>query len=121
MEPVTGASFPLDTIQVGLRAKIVCYNMDADRDMDCLVGNGDGTFKYFKNDDGNSASHDEVSTPVYTAYASTSNTNPFKDIDVGTNAVPYCFNMAADVNGFQPDDMDFECLVGKWFEVLAGK
>jgi len=113
MEPVIGTAAPFDSKNVGERAKIVCYNMDADRDMDCLVGNADGTIKYWENDDGNDANNDEcceLNIPDFDEVTGTD--NPFDGVDVGDNAVPYCFNMAQDAAGWQPNDMDFECLVG---------
>ena len=94
---------PFDGIDVGLSPKAMCFNMDADQDIDCLFGNADGTFKYFKNTRCNPTCSDvKVTKPTFTAA-----TSPFDGIDVGNNAAPFCFNIAGGNN-----NMDFECIVG---------
>jgi hypothetical protein len=45
MAQQTGSLNVFNGINVGAGAKPNCFNMDADRDIDCLVGNADGTLR----------------------------------------------------------------------------
>jgi len=95
---MAGSLNPFNGINVGSMPKPNCFNMDADQDIDCLFGNQDGTFKYFRNTG-------TVTASVFGELTSTA--NPFNGIDMGTRAAPFCFNI---VGG--NTDMDFECIVG---------
>ena len=83
----TGASNPLDGIDVGYSAKPWCGDLDNDGDKDCLIGESDGTVKYFLNTG-------SASSPAYTEQTGAS--NPLNGIDVGRDAAPWCGDLDGD-------------------------
>ncbi|NYT26818.1 MAG: VCBS repeat-containing protein [Candidatus Thiodubiliella endoseptemdiera] len=73
-EAKTGDSNPFDGIDVGDRSKPTLADIDGDGDLDLVVGESDGTFKYYQNTG-------TTSNPAYEAKIG--DDNPFNGIDVG--------------------------------------
>jgi VCBS repeat-containing protein len=82
-----GAANPFAGIDVGTNAAPAFFDLDDDGDADLIVGAGDGTLHYFRNDAG-----------VFTEQAGAA--NPFDGIDVGTNAAPAVIDV---VGSFDPE------------------
>merc|ERR1719316_572945 len=78
----TGSSNPFDGIDVGDGSNPAFVDQDGDGDLDLVVGDSDGTLKYFENDDTLSLSH---------SGRFTERTGPLEwtwGIDIGTNSAP---------------------------------
>ncbi|MEM7557176.1 MAG: FG-GAP-like repeat-containing protein, partial [Cyanobacteria bacterium P01_A01_bin.84] len=60
-------------------------DLDGDGDLDAVVGDADGTIRYFQNT-GKNKTQTNIIEPILTAL--TGNNNPFNNIDVGDNSTP---------------------------------
>uniref|UniRef100_UPI0034E04E55 FG-GAP-like repeat-containing protein n=1 Tax=Candidatus Thiodubiliella endoseptemdiera TaxID=2738886 RepID=UPI0034E04E55 len=96
-EAKTGDSNPFDGIDVGYRSKPTLADIDGDGDLDLVVGENNGTLKYYQNTG-------TTSNPAYEA--KTGDDNPFNGIDVGDSSSP----TLADIDG----DGDLDLVVGKY-------
>uniref|UniRef100_UPI0034DFB6B1 FG-GAP-like repeat-containing protein n=2 Tax=Gammaproteobacteria TaxID=1236 RepID=UPI0034DFB6B1 len=94
-EAKTGDSNPFDGIDVGYRSKPTLADIDGDGDLDLVVGESNGTLKYYQNTG-------TTSNPAYEA--KTGDDNPFNGIDVGNYSTP----TLADIDG----DGDLDLVVG---------
>ncbi|WP_369177469.1 beta strand repeat-containing protein [Candidatus Thiodubiliella endoseptemdiera] len=95
-EVKTGDSNPFNGIDVGYFSKPTLADIDGDGDLDLVVGEDDGTLKYYQNTG-------TTSNPAYEA--KTGGSNPFNSIDVGVFPTP---NLA-DIDG----DGDLDLVVGE--------
>ncbi|WP_369177724.1 FG-GAP-like repeat-containing protein [Candidatus Thiodubiliella endoseptemdiera] len=95
-EAKTGDDNPFNGIDVGYSAKPALADIDGDGDLDLVVGETDGTLKYYQNTG-------TTSNPAYEA--KTGDDNPFNGIDVGNAASP----TLADIDG----DGDLDLVAGK--------
>ena len=97
-----GVANPMDGYTVSSNAKPAFVDIDADGDLDCFVGSGDGTISAFKNEG-------DVSTPSYIAQLGPNTVffdgNPFDGEDVGSNASPVFLDYDS--------DGDYDCFVGR--------
>ncbi|MDX1905922.1 MAG: FG-GAP-like repeat-containing protein [Bacteroidia bacterium] len=84
---LTGVNNPFDGIDVGNFSDPAFADLDADGDLDCLIGEEDGTLLYYKNTG-------TPTTPVFTAQ--TGALNPFNGVDVGTYSSPEFGDLNAD-------------------------
>jgi len=92
----TGAANPFDGVDVGGYSSPSFADLDADGDLDAVVGGFDGTLHYFKND----------GSAVAPAFAEqTGAANPFDGVDLGA----YSFPSFADLD----DDGDLDAIVGQ--------
>ena len=89
----TGADNPLDGVTVGTRSAPAFADLDGDDQLDLIVGNGDGTLNFFRNDG-----------VGYTRQ--TGSDNLFDGIDVGRNSTP----TLKDIDG----DGDLDASVGEF-------
>lgn len=94
---VTGASNPLDGIDVGNRSQVTFVDLDGDGDYDAVMGAFDGTLTYYINDG-------DVNTPNF-ALASGGN-DPFSAISVGGS------NLSKVALGDIDLDGDYDLVVG---------
>ncbi len=95
-EVKTGDSNPFNGIDVGYSSKPTLADIDGDGDLDLVVGENDGTLKYYQNTG-------TTSNPAYEA--KTGGSNPFNGIDVGLYSKP----TLADIDG----DGDLDLVVGE--------
>uniref|UniRef100_UPI0034DFAF9F FG-GAP-like repeat-containing protein n=1 Tax=Candidatus Thiodubiliella endoseptemdiera TaxID=2738886 RepID=UPI0034DFAF9F len=96
-EVKTGDSNPFNGIDVGNLSAPTLADIDGDGDLDLVVGESDGTLKYYQNTG-------TTSNPAYEA--KTGDDNPFNGIDVGNSSSP----ALADIDG----DGDLDLVVGKY-------
>ncbi|MBN3909063.1 MAG: VCBS repeat-containing protein [Nostoc sp. NMS1] len=91
----TGTANPFNGIDVGIDSTPTFADIDGDGDLDAIVGEGDGTLRYFQNN-----------TPPepFAFVAATGTANPFNGIDVGSFSSP----TLADIDG----DGDLDAIVG---------
>jgi hypothetical protein len=82
-----GTLNPFDGIDVGIFSTPAFADLDGDDDLDLVVGNKDGTFKYFENI-GNGTS------PVFTDLTS----NPFRMFYVGRHSAPVFIDVDNDLD-----------------------
>ncbi|WP_369177604.1 FG-GAP-like repeat-containing protein [Candidatus Thiodubiliella endoseptemdiera] len=95
-EVKTGDSNPFNGIDVGITSSPTLADIDGDGDLDLVVGENNGTLKYYQNTG-------TISNPAYKA--KTGDDNPFNDIDVGYSSKP----TLADIDG----DGDLDLVVGE--------
>ncbi|NYT27939.1 MAG: VCBS repeat-containing protein [Candidatus Thiodubiliella endoseptemdiera] len=95
-EVKTGDSNPFNGIDVGNSASPTLADIDGDGDLDLVVGENNGTLKYYQNTG-------TTSNPAYEV--KTGDSNPFNGIDVGVFSTP---NLA-DIDG----DGDLDLVVGE--------
>ncbi|NYT27368.1 MAG: VCBS repeat-containing protein [Candidatus Thiodubiliella endoseptemdiera] len=100
-EAKTGDSNPFNSIDVGNAASPTLADIDGDGDLDLVVGENDGTLKYYQNTG-------TTSNPAYEA--KTGDDNPFNGIDVGYSSSP----TLADIDG----DGDLDLVVGETYGTL---
>jgi Ca2+-binding RTX toxin-like protein len=91
----TGAANPFNGIDVGRHSAPALADLDGDGDLDAVVGERDGTLRYFQNTG-------SASAPVYVQQ--TGAANPFNGLDVGRHSAP----ALADLDG----DGDLDAVVG---------
>ncbi|MCA9096171.1 MAG: VCBS repeat-containing protein, partial [Planctomycetaceae bacterium] len=92
----TGSNNPLDGFDVGTDSAPTLGDLDGDGDLDLIVGNLDGTFKYYKNTG-------TAKAPVLVDQ--TGSDNPLNGVDVGDWSTP----ALGDVDG----DGDLDLVVGE--------
>ena len=92
----TGTANPFNGIDVGFTSTPTFADIDGDGDQDLVVGESNGTLRYYENTG-------TASAPVYTARTGTA--NPWDGIDVGSRSTP----TFADVDG----DGDQDLIVGE--------
>jgi hypothetical protein len=92
----TGTVNPFSGIDIGNNSTPTFADLDKDGDLDAIIGEGDGTLKYYKNTG-------TASNPAYTVQTGTA--NPFNSIDIGNNSTP----TFADLDG----DGDLDAIIGK--------
>ncbi|MDB5470874.1 MAG: hemagglutinin/hemolysin-like protein, partial [Caulobacter sp.] len=80
---VAAGSNPFNGITAGTNAAPAFWDFDTDGDQDMLLGLGDGTIRYYRNDAG-------------TYVQQTGANNPLNGIDVGTNAAPVFVDRTGD-------------------------
>ncbi|NYT27993.1 MAG: VCBS repeat-containing protein [Candidatus Thiodubiliella endoseptemdiera] len=95
-EAKTGDSNPFNGIDVGNAASPILADIDGDGDLDLVMGEDNGTLKYYQNTG-------TTSNPAYEA--KTGDENPFNGIDVGRSSKP----TLADIDG----DGDLDLVVGE--------
>ncbi|WP_369178907.1 FG-GAP-like repeat-containing protein [Candidatus Thiodubiliella endoseptemdiera] len=95
-EAKTGDGNPFNGINAGFFPKPTLADIDGDGDLDLVVGENDGTLKYYQNTG-------TTSNPAYEA--KTGDSNPFNGIDVGNAASP----TLADIDG----DGDLDLVMGE--------
>ncbi|NYT27997.1 MAG: VCBS repeat-containing protein [Candidatus Thiodubiliella endoseptemdiera] len=100
-EVKTGDSNPFNGIDVGYSASPTLADIDGDGDLDLVVGEDDGTLKYYQNTG-------TTSNPTYEA--KTGDDNPFNGIDVGYSSSP----ILADIDG----DGDLDLVVGEFYGTI---
>uniref|UniRef100_UPI0034DF6D21 FG-GAP-like repeat-containing protein n=1 Tax=Candidatus Thiodubiliella endoseptemdiera TaxID=2738886 RepID=UPI0034DF6D21 len=100
-EAKTGGNNPFNGIDVGGYSSPTLADIDGDGDLDLVVGERDGTLKYYQNTG-------TTSNPAYEA--KTGDDNPFNGIDVGNYSTP---NLA-DIDG----DGDLDLVVGEVYGTL---
>jgi hypothetical protein len=74
-----GSNNPFNGVDVGSDAKPAFVDIDEDGDLDCFIGEYDGTINYYRNDG-------DVSGPVFNLVSGAD--NPLNGIDVGYNSAP---------------------------------
>ncbi|MBL7784175.1 MAG: HYR domain-containing protein [Saprospiraceae bacterium] len=98
----TGSDNPMDGYTVSSNAKPAFVDIDADGDLDCFVGTGDGTITAYKNEG-------DVFSPNFVEQTGPNSVffdgNPFDGEDVGANASPVFLDF--DFDG------DYDCFVGR--------
>ncbi|MBW4641514.1 MAG: VCBS repeat-containing protein [Goleter apudmare HA4340-LM2] len=97
----TGSFNPFNSIDVGYFSTPTFADLDGDGDLDLVVGEVNGTLRYYKNTG-------STTNPVYKSQ--TGNFNPFNGIDVGLYSKP----TLADLDG----DGDFDVVVGEFYGTL---
>ncbi|NYT27644.1 MAG: VCBS repeat-containing protein [Candidatus Thiodubiliella endoseptemdiera] len=100
-EAKTGDSNPFNGIDVGNAASPTLADIDGDGDLDLVMGEDNGTLKYYQNTG-------TTSNPAYEA--KTGDDNPFNGIDVGDFSAP----TLADIDG----DGDLDLVVGEVYGAL---
>ncbi len=97
-----GAANPFDGYGVASNAKPAFIDIDADGDLDCFVGSGDGSISAFKNTGTSSVpSFNELTGPNSVFFDG----NPFDGVIVGSNASPAFMDY--------DNDGDYDCFVGR--------
>jgi hypothetical protein len=91
-----GTTNPFNAIDIGSLSSPTLADLDGDGDQDLVIGNLDGTIKYYKN-------VGSATNPIYAAQTGTA--NPFNNIAVGATSAPILF----DVDG----DGKFDLLIGE--------
>jgi uncharacterized protein (DUF2141 family) len=99
--PQTGTANPFNGISVGFYSTPTLADLDADGDLDALIGEKDGTLNYYQNTGSSS-------NPVYTEQTGTA--NPFNGIDVGSYSKPTFADLDA--------DGDLDALIGERYGTL---
>jgi hypothetical protein len=97
----TGTANPFDGFDVGYVSSPSFADIDADGDLDLVVGDNFGTLYYYRNTG-------TATAPAYTLQSGTD--NPFNGIDVGFSSAP----SLADIDG----DGDLDLVVGDLFGTL---
>nr|WP_304650685.1 FG-GAP-like repeat-containing protein [Synechocystis sp. LEGE 06083] len=92
----TGTANPFDGIDIGSYSAPTLADLDGDGDLDAIIGELNGTLKYYQNTGSSTA-------PVYTAQTGTA--NPFNGINIGSLSAP----TFADIDG----DGDLDAIVGE--------
>jgi hypothetical protein len=92
----TGAANPFNGVDVGFQSAPAFVDIDNDGDFDAFIGEGDGTINYYENTGSNVS-------PIFTAQTGT--TNPFNNVDVGSNSTP----VFVDID----NDGDFDAFIGE--------
>ncbi|NYT26477.1 MAG: VCBS repeat-containing protein [Candidatus Thiodubiliella endoseptemdiera] len=100
-EAKTGDDNPFNGIDVGNLSAPTLADIDGDGDLDLVVGESNGTLKYYQNTG-------TTSNPAYEA--KTGDSNPFNGIDVGLYSAP----TLADIDG----DGDLDLVVGEEYGTL---
>ncbi|NYT28159.1 MAG: VCBS repeat-containing protein [Candidatus Thiodubiliella endoseptemdiera] len=100
-EAKTGDDNPFNGINAGYSSSPILVDIDGDGDLDLVMGEGNGTLKYYQNTG-------TTSNPAYEA--KTGGSNPFNGIDVGDFATP----TLADIDG----DGDLDLVVGERYGTL---
>ncbi|WP_369178905.1 beta strand repeat-containing protein [Candidatus Thiodubiliella endoseptemdiera] len=100
-EAKTGGSNPFNGIDVGYSSSPTLADIDGDGDLDLVVGENNGTLKYYQNTG-------TTSNPAYEV--KTGDSNPFNGIDVGYSSKP----TLADIDG----DGDLDLVVGEFYGTL---
>ncbi len=93
----TGAANPFNGVDVGLRSAPSFADLDGDGDLDLVIGESDGTLRYYRNTG-------TALAPVFTEL--TGAANPFNGVDVGERSTP----RFADLDG----DGDLDALIGEF-------
>ena len=92
----TGASNPMNGVDVGDEAAPTFADLDNDGDFDLILGEQDGLFNYYENTG-------SVSSPVFTVQ--TGGSNPLNGEDVGGWSIPFLVDI--------DNDSDFDMFVGE--------
>ncbi|PZU98908.1 MAG: hypothetical protein DCE90_03640, partial [Pseudanabaena sp.] len=92
----TGTANPFNGIDIGSNSAPILADLDGDGDLDAIIGELDGTLKYYRNTG-------TVTAPVYAEQTGTA--NPFNGINIGSNSKP----TFADLDG----DGDLDVIVGE--------
>lgn len=92
----TGASNPMNGVDVGSRSDPVFVDIDLDGDWDLFIGENDGIINYYENTGTSSA-------PIFTLRTGAS--NPFNGVDVGAKSAPEFVDIDA--------DGDIDCFIGE--------
>jgi hypothetical protein len=74
----TGTANPFNGINVGLYSTPTLADLDADGDLDAIIGEYDGILNYYQNTGSSS-------NPVYSEQTGTA--NPFNGIDIGKKSI----------------------------------
>jgi Domain of unknown function (DUF4347)/FG-GAP-like repeat len=91
----TGVENPFNGVDVGLYSTPSFADLDGDGDADAVIGENDGTLRYYRNTG-------STTNPVFTAQ--TGAANPFNGVNLGSDSTP----SFADLDG----DGDAEALIG---------
>ena len=97
----TGTANPFNRSSVDSFSIPTLADLDADGDLDAIVGEGPGTLQYFQNTG-------SATAPVFTARTGTA--NPFNGLDIGGDSAP----ALADLDG----DGDLDAVVGETYGLL---
>lgn len=93
---ITGASNPMEGVDVGTRSKPTLVDIDDDGDQDLFIGEDDGLINYFENTG-------TPSSPVFTER--TGSNNPFNGVDIGNRSTLGFVDI--------DDDGDLDAFVGE--------
>ena len=84
----TGTANPFNGIDIGYHSAPTFADVDGDGDLDAIVGEYNGTLKYYQNTGSRTA-------PTYAEQTGTA--NPFNGIDIGYASTPTLADLDADV------------------------